>query len=120
MERRRRDRRCLGAQLVCHGSSHVLQLPSKAAGERQSIYGAKTTALWCPVKCFRTSLVCGVNGVTYWCGCAEAECVGTKVVKVGLCEVGSVGSTPLLLQALLLVHIVWHIVIGVSVFFGFF
>ncbi|KAK4270513.1 hypothetical protein QN277_023542 [Acacia crassicarpa] len=46
-------------------SSHVLQLPSEAAGERQSVCGAKTTALRCPVKCFRTSLVCGVNGMTY-------------------------------------------------------
>ncbi|KAI9097974.1 hypothetical protein K1719_025745 [Acacia pycnantha] len=72
--------------------SHILRLPSEAdAGERQSVCGAKTTALWCPVKCFRTSPVCGVDGVTYWCGCAEAECAGTKVAKLGFCEVGSGG-----------------------------
>lgn len=97
---------------------HLLRLPSEGSGE---VCGARTAALWCPVKCFTARPVCGVDGVTYWCGCAEAECAGTKVAKLGFCEVGgSVGSTPLPLQALLLVHIVWHIVLGVSVFFGLF
>ncbi|EXB24919.1 hypothetical protein L484_001582 [Morus notabilis] len=74
----------------------------------------------CPVKCFRTDPVCGVDGVTYWCGCADARCAGTKVSKLGFCEVGNGGSAPLSAQALLLVHIVWLIVLGFSVLFGLF
>ncbi|KAF9664616.1 hypothetical protein SADUNF_Sadunf16G0036900 [Salix dunnii] len=37
----------------------------------------------CPVKCFRPNPVCGVNGLTYWCGCDDARCAGTKVAKKG-------------------------------------
>ncbi|RDX58465.1 hypothetical protein CR513_62219, partial [Mucuna pruriens] len=75
---------------------------------------------WCPVQCFRADPVCGVDGVTYWCGCSEAACAGAQVAKLGFCEVGSGGSVPLSGQALLLVHIVWLIVLGFSVFFGLF
>ncbi|XP_024182595.1 uncharacterized protein LOC112187871 [Rosa chinensis] len=71
----------------------------------------------CPVNCFRPDPVCGVDGVTYWCGCPDAQCAGVKVAKLGFCEVGSAGSAP---QALLLVHIVWLIVLGFSVLFGLF
>ncbi|XP_050383657.1 uncharacterized protein LOC126800346 [Argentina anserina] len=71
----------------------------------------------CPVSCFRPDPVCGVDGVTYWCGCPEAQCAGVRVAKLGYCEVGSGGSAP---QALLLVHIVWLIVLGFSVLFGIF
>ncbi|XP_050237987.1 uncharacterized protein LOC126687467 [Mercurialis annua] len=71
----------------------------------------------CPVKCFRTDPVCGVDGVTYWCGCGDAWCAGTKVAKLGFCEVGNNGAAA---QALLLLHIVWLIVLGFSVFFGVF
>lgn len=74
----------------------------------------------CPVKCFRTDPVCGVDGVTYWCGCSEAACAGVQVAKMGFCEVGNGGSVPLSGQALLLVHIVWLIVLGFSVLFGLF
>ncbi|KAL0011341.1 hypothetical protein SO802_006449 [Lithocarpus litseifolius] len=70
----------------------------------------------CPVNCFRTDPVCGVNGVTYWCGCADALCAGVKVAKLGFCEVGNGGPG----QALLLVHIVWLIVLAFSVLFGLF
>ncbi|GMY07683.1 hypothetical protein FCV25MIE_02922 [Fagus crenata] len=74
----------------------------------------------CPVKCFRTDPVCGVDGVTYWCGCADALCAGVKVAKLGFCEVGNGGPGPLSGQAFLLVHIVWLIVLGFSVLFGLF
>ena len=74
----------------------------------------------CPVKCFRADPVFGVDGVTYWCGCSEAACAGAQVAKLGFCEVGNGGSAPLSGQALLLVHIVWLIVLGFSVFFGLF
>lgn len=71
----------------------------------------------CPVKCFRPDPVCGVDGVTYWCGCAEAHCAGARVEKFGFCEVGNGGSGPAG-QALLLVHIIWLILLGVFVLFG--
>jgi hypothetical protein len=72
----------------------------------------------CPVKCFRTDPVCGVDGVTYWCGCADAICAGTKVAKLGFCEVGNGGNGPVSGQALLLVQIVWLILLGFFVLFG--
>lgn len=72
----------------------------------------------CPVKCFRTDPVCGVDGVTYWCGCGDAICAGTRVAKLGFCEVGNGGSGSLSGQALLLMHIVWLILLGFSVLFG--
>ncbi|EEF42757.1 serine-type endopeptidase inhibitor, putative [Ricinus communis] len=71
----------------------------------------------CPVNCFRTDPVCGVDGVTYWCGCRDAWCAGTKVAKKGFCEVGNNGAAA---QALLLLHIVWLIVLGFCVLFGIF
>ncbi|KAG6422528.1 hypothetical protein SASPL_119102 [Salvia splendens] len=71
----------------------------------------------CPVKCFRPDPVCGVDGVTYWCGCAEAHCAGARVKKSGYCEVGNGGSGPAG-QALLLVHIIWLILLGIFVLFG--
>ncbi|KAK9207120.1 hypothetical protein WN943_017405 [Citrus x changshan-huyou] len=49
----------------------------------------------CPINCFRPDPVCGVDGVTYWCGCPNALCAGVKVAKLGFCEVGSGGSAPL-------------------------
>ncbi|TKY73990.1 hypothetical protein E2542_SST02749 [Spatholobus suberectus] len=86
----------------------------------QNVCGGVAPRSSCPVKCFRTDPVCGVDGVTYWCGCTEAACAGAQVAKLGFCEVGNGGSVPLSGQALLLVHIVWLIVLGVSVFFGLF
>ncbi|KAL6503962.1 hypothetical protein OROGR_025885 [Orobanche gracilis] len=71
----------------------------------------------CPVMCFRPDPVCGVDGVTYWCGCAEAHCAGARVEKLGFCEVDNGGSGPAG-QALLLVHIIWLILLGVFVLFG--
>ncbi|GMJ14989.1 Kazal-type Proteinase Inhibitor 2 [Hibiscus trionum] len=72
----------------------------------------------CPVNCFRTDPVCGDDGITYWCGCADAHCSGAKVAKIGFCidNNGGTGSFPG--QALLLLHIVWLIVLGFAVFFG--
>lgn len=72
----------------------------------------------CPVKCFRTAPVCGVNNVTYWCGCAEAVCAGTRVAKLGFCEFENGGSGPVSGQALLLVHILWLILLGFFVLLG--
>ncbi|KDP46016.1 hypothetical protein JCGZ_14923 [Jatropha curcas] len=99
-------------------SESVIQLPT----DRRDIYdvdpcsGSEKPAS-CPVKCFRTDPVCGADGVTYWCGCGEARCAGTKVVKKGFCEVGNNGAAA---QAMLLLHIVWLIVLGLSVLFGLF
>ncbi|KAI4307003.1 hypothetical protein L6164_030238 [Bauhinia variegata] len=97
-------------------SSSVIQLPS----EQEQNLCAGTAPTSCPVTCFRTDPVCGANGVTYWCGCADAICAGTKVAKLGFCEVENGGSASLPGQALLLVHIVWLIVLGFSVIFGLF
>ncbi|XP_026427372.1 uncharacterized protein LOC113323299 [Papaver somniferum] len=78
----------------------------------------------CPVNCFRADPVCGVDGVTYWCGCADAYCAGTQVAKLGFCEIGGNGGSgnavPISGQALLLVHIVWLILLGFSLLFGLF
>lgn len=71
----------------------------------------------CPVKCFRPDPVCGDDGVTYWCGCPDAHCAGARAKKLGVCEVGNGGSGTAG-QALLLVHIVWLILLGVFVLFG--
>lgn len=39
----------------------------------------------CNIQCFVADPVCGANGVTYSCGCAEAHCNGVRVVKLGHC-----------------------------------
>ncbi|KAL3524496.1 hypothetical protein ACH5RR_017330 [Cinchona calisaya] len=88
-----------------HNDDHLCPRPTQSADS-------------CPVKCFRTDPVCGVDGVTYWCGCADAHCSGTRVAKLGFCEVGNGGSGPVSGQALLLVHIVWLILLGIFVLFG--
>ncbi|KAL6127470.1 hypothetical protein ACLB2K_070835 [Fragaria x ananassa] len=99
-----------------------IKLPSESqpADVCPVVVKSPVQALSCPVNCFRPDPVCGVNGVTYWCGCREAQCAGVKVAKLGFCEVGNGGAAPLSAQALLLVHIVWLIVLGFSVLFGLF
>ncbi|KVI04534.1 uncharacterized protein LOC112524888 [Cynara cardunculus var. scolymus] len=72
----------------------------------------------CPIKCFRPAPVCGVDNVTYWCGCSEAICAGVPVAKLGFCDFENGGSGPVSGQALLLVHIVWLILLGFFVLFG--
>ncbi|XP_073009062.1 uncharacterized protein [Typha latifolia] len=73
----------------------------------------------CPINCFRPDPVCGANGVTYWCGCPDAACAGVRVAKKGFCQVGNGGTGVVSGQAFLLVHIVWLIVLGFAVLFGF-
>ncbi|XP_043695813.1 uncharacterized protein LOC122646340 [Telopea speciosissima] len=98
-------------------SSSALRLPSETIVD---VCAATSQPSICPVNCFRTDPVCGVDGITYWCGCADALCAGTRVAKLGFCDVGNGGSGPVSGQALLLVHIVWLIVLGFSVLFGVF
>lgn len=95
-------------------STSVLRLPSDIDGSDLCPDPARS----CPVKCFRPDPVCGEDGVTYWCGCADAQCAGTRVAKSGFCEIGNGGSGPLSGQALLLVHMVWLIVLGFSILCG--
>jgi len=95
-----------------------LLLPSDGVGDGDLCSAAAVSPGSCPVNCFRTDPVCGVDGVTYWCGCADALCAGTRVAKLGFCEVGNGGSGPVSGQALLLVHIVWLILLGFFVLFG--
>ncbi|KAF3625785.1 hypothetical protein CQW23_15582 [Capsicum baccatum] len=72
----------------------------------------------CPINCFRPDPVCGVDGVTYWCGCPDAHCAGVRVDKLGPCSVGNGGSNAVPGQALQLLHIVWLIFLGVYLLFG--
>lgn len=108
---------------ICARSEHPAAGESRPAirlpSEGEDICAA-SPALSCPVRCFRTDPVCGADGVTYWCGCAEAACAGVRVAKLGFCEVGNGGHGLVSGQALLLVHIVWLIVLGFSVVFGLF
>lgn len=105
-------------------SSSVLRLPSDEVNGKTDIESLPVCPVdpdrhsSCPIKCFRTDPVCGEDGITYWCGCAEAHCAGTKVAKLGFCEVGSGGSGLLSGQALLLVHIIWMIALGFAVLCG--
>ncbi|XP_057793114.1 uncharacterized protein LOC131010049 [Salvia miltiorrhiza] len=94
---------------------NLLKLPSDQP--ENDLCPLNSEPYMCPVKCFRPDPVCGVDGVTYWCGCAEAHCAGARVKKFGYCEVGNGGSGPAG-QALLLVHIIWLILLGVFVLFG--
>ncbi|RWR89507.1 hypothetical protein CKAN_01856600 [Cinnamomum micranthum f. kanehirae] len=95
----------------------AIRLPSNAGADDLCAGSAPAS---CPVSCFRPHPVCGVDGVTYWCGCADAICSGARVAKLGFCEVGNGGNGLVSGQALLLVHIVWLIVLGFSVLFGLF
>ncbi|WRX10558.1 hypothetical protein QQP08_003045 [Theobroma cacao] len=104
-------------------NSGSIRLPSDgftSAHENEGVCTRFTKPASCPVNCFRTEPVCGVDGVTYWCGCADALCAGTRVAKLGFCDVGNGGSASFPGQALLLVHIVWLILLGFSVLCGLF
>ncbi|KAH7840141.1 hypothetical protein Vadar_013182 [Vaccinium darrowii] len=104
-----------------YDDSSVIQLPvddDVANYDGGDLCAGTLDPVSCPAKCFRTDPVCGVDGVTYWCGCGDAICAGTRVAKLGFCEVGNGGSGSLSGQALLLVHIVWLILLGFSVLFG--
>ncbi|XP_010468997.1 PREDICTED: uncharacterized protein LOC104749120 [Camelina sativa] len=74
----------------------------------------------CPINCFRADPVCGADGVTYWCGCPDAACHGARVVKTGACDTGNAGSASVPGQALLLIHIVWLFLLGLSLLVGVF
>ncbi|KAK1393617.1 hypothetical protein POM88_012673 [Heracleum sosnowskyi] len=65
--------------------------------------------------CFRPDPVCGIDGVTYWCGCADARCAGTRVSKLGACE-GNDSSVSG--QALLLINILWLTLLAFFALFG--
>ncbi|OAY62042.1 uncharacterized protein LOC110620503 [Manihot esculenta] len=88
--------------------------------KEDSVCAGVTAPATCPINCFRVDPVCGVDGVTYWCGCADAMCAGTPVTKLGACELENGGSASLPRQALLLVHLIWLILLGFSLLFGLF
>lgn len=107
-----------GAALTEPEIESVIALPSEGNTGRSTVCNEKYESVSCPVSCFRPDPVCGVDGNTYWCGCADAQCAGVEVAKIGFCEVGNGGSGLLSGQALLLVHIVWLILLGFIVFIG--
>ncbi|KAK8718227.1 hypothetical protein V6N13_045470 [Hibiscus sabdariffa] len=85
---------CFSAPIVQSSpdNSGSIRLPSDGftlTADNEGVCARFTKPASCPVKCFRTEPVCGVDGVTYWCGCADAYCAGTRVAKLGFCEVGS-------------------------------
>ncbi|XP_047333144.1 uncharacterized protein LOC124936672 [Impatiens glandulifera] len=98
--------------------SIIIQMPIDNESSDDICAGTTATQSSYPVKCFTTDPVCGIDGVTYWCGCAEAKHAGVRVRKRGFCDVGNGGNGSLSGQAFLLLHIVWLIVLGFSVLFG--
>ncbi|KAK8688302.1 hypothetical protein V6N13_087072 [Hibiscus sabdariffa] len=73
-------------------NSGFIRLPSEGftnADENEGVCAPFTKPATCSVNCFQTEPVCGVDGVTYWCGCGDALCAGTRVAKLGFCEVGN-------------------------------
>ncbi|KAH9300497.1 hypothetical protein KI387_012080, partial [Taxus chinensis] len=90
--------------LAIENADAIIALPSSQNAKKPAACSEKyKDSVSCPVSCFRADPVCGVNGITYWCGCAEAHCAGVEVAKIGFCEVGNGGSGLLSGQAFLLV-----------------
>ncbi|GLJ29827.1 hypothetical protein SUGI_0588990 [Cryptomeria japonica] len=109
----------LTSAVAIENENTVIALPISENAKKTTACNEKSSdSVTCPVSCFRADPVCGINGITYWCGCAEAQCAGVEVAKIGFCEVGNGGSGLLSGQALLLVHIVWLILLGFSVLIG--
>ncbi|KAK4584148.1 hypothetical protein RGQ29_022043 [Quercus rubra] len=107
-----------------YGSS-TIQLPFEYADATANLCANNKNGLvprpaFYPVKCFRANPVCNIDGMTYWCGYADALCTNVKVARLGFCEVGNGGPGPLSGQALLLIHIVWLIVLGFFMLFRLF
>nr|GMC68329.1 serine protease inhibitor, Kazal-type family protein [Ipomoea batatas] len=91
---------CLFTSVLAESSNNPLRLPSDQ--DDGDVCAMLDPPASCPIKCFRPDPVCGVDGVTYWCGCADAHCNGVQVDKLGFCDVGNGGSGPVSGQALLL------------------
>ncbi|RZS24743.1 hypothetical protein BHM03_00057852 [Ensete ventricosum] len=111
----------LGLSLLCLLVSAASSEDFDAATDAVDLCGGRSdgVAASCRINCFRPDPVCGVNGVTYWCGCPEATCASVRVAKRGPCQVGNGGSGLVSGQAFLLLHIVWLIVLGFAVLCGF-
>ncbi|CAH8353419.1 unnamed protein product [Eruca vesicaria subsp. sativa] len=92
-------------------------LPEKSSGD---VCGTVSDPGGCPINCFRADPVCGADKVTYWCGCPDAACHGARVVKKGACDADNAGSASVPGQALLLIHIVWLFLLGLSLLVGAF
>lgn len=103
---------------ACHAlADHAIILSPGACDESNRKPAA------CTVNCFRAAPVCGSDGVTYWCGAAEAQCAGVEVAHEGYCEiwkvsdeVGSTGSHAA--QSLQLVHMVLLLLAGLLIVGG--
>eukprot|EP00250_Pteridium_aquilinum_P003049 c13379_g1_i1 orf=202-735(-) len=110
------------ASLIPSSSSSLITFSSSAASmvpETLHNESKKTTA--CPPSCFRPNPVCGVDGITYWCGSVDAECAGVEVDYTGFCDFdskGTGGKGVLAIQSLLLVHMVWLMLAAFLVVLG--
>ncbi|KAL0001860.1 hypothetical protein SO802_015641 [Lithocarpus litseifolius] len=73
----------------------------------------------CPIKCFRANPICGVDGVTYWCGYADALYACVKDAKLGFYEVSgllvSLCSVLCDFRTILIVELIdlWYVVLAV-------
>lgn len=56
-----------------------------AEGAAGNLCGRSPPEESCNINCLVPDPVCGANGVTYTCGCVEADCNGVRVVKLGEC-----------------------------------
>ncbi|CAA7394903.1 unnamed protein product [Spirodela intermedia] len=56
-----------------------------AEGATGNLCGRFPPEEFCNINCLVPDPVCGANGVTYICGCVEADCNGVRVVKLGEC-----------------------------------
>ncbi|VFQ99262.1 unnamed protein product [Cuscuta campestris] len=92
---------CSPTAVLGESSDNLILLPSDDR-DNDAICPIQDSGDSCPINCFRPDPVCGVNGVTYWCGCADAHCNGVEVARLGFCDVGNGGSGPISGQALLL------------------
>lgn len=99
-------------------SSSAVAEPLAGAG---ALHNDSKETMSCPASCFRPNPVCGVDGITYWCGSVDAECAGVEVEYTGFCDFGSKGTGGkgvLAIQSLLLVHMIWLMLAAFLVLLG--
>lgn len=95
--------------------------PTHLFASSSTLHNETKEAILCPTSCFRPKPVCGVDGVTYWCGAADAECAGVQVESVGYCNIGSQGTGGkgvLAVQSFLLIHMIWLVLAAFLVLLG--
>ncbi|KAH7285553.1 hypothetical protein KP509_33G033300 [Ceratopteris richardii] len=101
--------------------SALRSVTSASYSSTQALHDEGKETLACPTSCFRPNPVCGVDGITYWCGTADAKCADVEVEYEGFCDFDSRGTGVtgiLAIQSLFLVHMVWLMLAAFLVFLG--